>query len=75
MKSLIAKIRTWYVGEYHPQEEQTPDGTLHVRAEGYYEKSTSSKIANRMVKFWCDHWQWILGSIAALVVFYFKYLR
>jgi hypothetical protein len=73
MRSLLERIRNWYKGSYHPIREELPGGGLAVREVAYYEKSTSAKIATRLVQFWIDNWKWLLGFAVATA--YIAYLK
>jgi hypothetical protein len=64
---LIDKIKDWYRGEYVPPPEDDPDSSIVIVSLGYYEQPPLAKFLAMIGRFWLSHWQWIIGTVLAVV--------
>ena len=63
---LVDRIRDWYSGRYVPPRND-PDSTLVVISPGHYEQPLMAKFLRTAGRFWLAHWQWIIGTILAII--------
>jgi len=61
------KIKAWYRGTYVPPPENDPESPLVIISPGYYEQPLSARILGTIGRFCLQHWQWIIGTILAIV--------
>jgi hypothetical protein len=58
-------ILAWYEGKYVPHDNP-PDSTLIFVNGGNYNRRWSAKAARVLIKFWLEHWKWIVGIVVAI---------
>lgn len=66
-QSFIENIKEWYQGKYIPPRDNDPDSPLFIISPGHYEKPFLAKVLQVLIKFWLNHWKWIVGTILAIV--------
>lgn len=76
--SIFQKIKDWYRGKYvSPKNERIV--SIKIDPEkmqiGRFERPHLAKIFNALIRFWLNHWQWIIGTIIALIGLYILYLQ
>ena len=64
----------WYRGKYIPPTIAELFNQI-IPKEGHYEPPLFAKIINGTGRFWIKHWQWIIGTIIALIGLYLIYLQ
>lgn len=65
--SLIQKIKDWYRGKYVPPPENDPNSGVVFISLGYYEQPLLAKIIGGLCRFYLKHWQWVIGTIIAII--------
>jgi len=65
MERWIGKIRSWYQGTY--VEPQNDPRSMFVFMTGTYRRHWTARCARVFVEFYLRHWQWVWGTIVALV--------
>jgi hypothetical protein len=70
------KIKNWYRGKYSPATlEKLFNPEKPIPSEGHYEPPLFARTINGIGKFWDKHWQWIIGTVIALIGLYLLYLQ
>jgi hypothetical protein len=64
MAELRERFRNWSRGRYVPPPPDDPTSTVFFISAGYYEPPWLVRAISRLLKFWLDHWQWIIAAIA-----------
>ena len=62
--TLRKLIENWYEGEFIPYENDPYDSVVIIG--GTYKRHWTARIARTLVKFWLNHWQWIIGTAIAI---------
>ncbi len=61
---LREKIRKWYEGQFIPHDNDPY--TSVVLIGGTYQHHWTASVVRTLLKFWLDHWQWIIGTTLAV---------
>lgn len=65
------KIKNWYEGEGKFQTfENDPDSNIFIAPIIYTDFHWTAKIARILVKFYLRNWQWLWGTVIAIVALY-----
>jgi hypothetical protein len=65
--SVWNTIKDWYRGVYVPPPKNDPDSSIVRISPGHYEQPLFAKMLGAVGRFWLAHWQWIVGTMLALV--------
>ncbi len=63
---IWGKIKEWYKGKYIPPK-LTQYSSITVLDTGGYKRPFIAKYLIVLKKFWIRHWQWIIGTILAVL--------
>lgn len=66
-KNFTDRIRDWYRGTYVPPPPNDPYSQIVFIGPGRYEQPRLAKILGVLGRFWLKHWQWIVGTVVAVV--------
>jgi hypothetical protein len=64
--NLKEKIEDWYRGKYIPPPPDDPNSPIFFGI-GSYQQPLLARIIGAVARFWVEHWQWIIGTILAVV--------
>ena len=66
--SIRNKLSDWYAGRAPVVERER--GAIWVLDDSLTDRHWTSKVANKLVEFWLDHWKWTIGTTLAVVALF-----
>lgn len=82
--NVLQKIKLWWRGQHIPLSLQEMIERTHLRfgedppredLSEMFHRPLIARICNRIGRFWLRHWQWIIGTVIALIGLYLLYLQ
>ena len=66
--SILQKLKEWYRGRYIPPENDPNSGLFFI--QGDYDRPWVARAADLLIRFWLEHWQWIIGTVLAIIAIF-----
>jgi hypothetical protein len=63
---MIEYFKNWYRGKYFPPENNP--GSYVKFLAGHYEQPFVARILSRLFTFWLKNWQFIVGTLVAVIL-------